>query len=118
MPSQDGMLRNTERPPERERRRNTRTPFDPLLVRLGKDRSGICVDLSAGGALVQLPTEPPKDGQFTLRLEWKDTTVALQARVLRSVQRCVRLESATLARTEYYVALEFVDPTPKASDAI
>ncbi|MDA1183427.1 MAG: PilZ domain-containing protein [Acidobacteria bacterium] len=105
-------------PPVSERRRTARRPIEPLSVRLGRNRHGICVDLSASGALVQLPVAPPTDRQFTARFEWNDTIVALQARVMRSVGRAVRLESATLARTEYSVGLEFVDPTPKAVGAI
>ena len=37
--------------------------------------------------------------------------MTLQARVVMSVQRRVQIESATLARMEHYVAVEFVDPT-------
>ena len=44
--------------------------------------------------------------------------MTLQARVVRSVQRSVQSESATLARTEYYVAIEFLDPTREAIDAV
>ena len=105
-------------PPERDRRRTERVQFEALYVRLAGTRQGILVDLSEGGALVQLSVAPPRDKQFTLEIDWKDRTVQLQARVVRSVPRQVQTESATLARTEYYVALEFVELRAENAAAI
>ena len=100
-----------------DRRGAERTPFEPLRARLGK-REGIVVDLSETGARLQLPVAPPRDGRCSIQIEWRSTIVTLQARVVRSVQRSVQSESATLARTEYYVAIEFLDPTREAIDAV
>ena len=79
---------------------------------------GIIVDLSETGARLQLPVAPPRDRPCSVQIEWRNTIVTLQARVVRSVQRSVQSESATLARTEYYVAIEFLDPTREAIDAV
>jgi c-di-GMP-binding flagellar brake protein YcgR len=105
-------------PPERDRRKAERVSFEPLHIRMDGTRDGIVVDLSEGGALLQTSVAPPKGAQFPIEIEWKNTKVPLQARVVRSVQRQVQLESATLKRTEYYVALEFVDMTPAQSAAV
>lgn len=105
-------------PPERDRRKAERVSFEPLRIRLDGSRDGIVVDLSEGGALLQTSGVLPQDRQFPVEIEWKNTKVPLQARVVRSVQRQVQLESATLKRTEYYVALEFVDMTQKQSGAV
>lgn len=87
-------------------------------MRLGGTRGGILVDLSEGGALLQLSVAPPQERQITVEIEWKNTRVALQARVVRSVQRRVQPESATLVRTEYFVAIEFVAMTRETSAAV
>ena len=105
-------------PPERDRRKAERVSFEPLRIRLDGTRDGIVVDLSESGALLQMSVAPPKDRQFPVEIEWKNTKVELQARVVRSVQRQVQLESATLKRTEYSVALEFADMTLEQSAAV
>ena len=105
-------------PPEPERRKNQRVPLEPLRVRLDRKREGVAIELSEGGALLQLPVAPPKDRQLAVQIEWHDIVVTLPVRVVRSVQRQVQLESATLARTEYYVGLEFQNPTGEATAAI
>jgi len=105
-------------PPERDRRKVERVSFEPLRIRLDRTREGILVDLSEGGALLQLSFKPAQDRQIPVEIEWKNTKVALQARVVRSVQRPVQLESATLKRTEYSVALEFVDMTREQFAAV
>lgn len=105
-------------PPERDRRRTERIPFEPLRMRLGGTREGILVDLSEGGALLQLSIAPPQDDQILVEIEWKSTRVPVQARVVRSVQRHVQLESATLVRTEYFVAIEFLDMMGETSAAV
>jgi c-di-GMP-binding flagellar brake protein YcgR len=105
-------------PPERDRRKTRRVSFEPLRIRLDGIRDGILVDLSEGGALLQVSGALPQDRHFPVEIEWKNTKVPLQARVVRSVQRHVELESATLARMEYHVALEFVEMTRAQSDAV
>jgi c-di-GMP-binding flagellar brake protein YcgR len=105
-------------PPERDRRRTERVGFKPLHVRVDKKHKGILVDLSEGGALLQLPTAPPQVRQITVEIEWRDAPVWVQGRVVRSIQRQVQLESATLARTEYYVAVEFLELAPETAAAV
>lgn len=111
---------NTRRvvPPERDRRRTERVHFEPLRVRVYGNREGILVDLSEAGALVQFPAAPPREEEITLNIEWKDRTVQVQARVVRSTPRRVQLDGATLARTEFYVALEFLEVRPETTAAI
>ena len=106
------MTKRKVAPPERDRRKAERVSFEPLRIRLDGTRDGIVVDLSEGGALLQTSIAPPQDRQFPVEIEWKNTKVPLQARVVRSEQRQVQLESATLKRTEYHVALEFDRMTP------
>jgi hypothetical protein len=62
-------------PPERDRRRTERIPFEPLRVRLGGTREGILVDLSEVGALLQLSIAPPQDHQIAVDIEWQSTRV-------------------------------------------
>lgn len=104
-------------PPD-ERRRGERVYFEPLRVRVYGTREGILVDLSEGGALVLFPTELPVGRDLRLQIEWKDRTVQVEARVKRCLAHPVRLASATLARTHYDVALEFVDLPPETAAAI
>lgn len=101
-----------------ERRRAERVYFEPLRVRVHGTREGILVDLSEGGALVLFPTELPVDLEIRLQIDWKDRTVHIQARVKRCLAHPVRLASATLARTEYDVAVEFVGLPPETAAAI
>ena len=105
-------------PSERDRRRTERVSFKPLSIRLDGAREGILVDLSEGGALLETSLAPPQDRPIAVEIEWKNTSVPLQARVARSVPRKVQLESATLVRTEYCVALEFLNMTPEQSTAV
>ena len=105
-------------PPEGERRKAERVPFEPLRVRLDGTREGILVDISETGALLIMSMSPPRDRKFALKIEYKDTVVQVQARVVRSEERRVQLESATLARKEFNVALEFLDLTPATATAV
>ena len=111
-------MTNLEGPQANERRKAARIPFEPLRVRLDGSREGILIDLSAGGALLVMAMSPPRDDKFRLTIEWQNTTVVVAARVVRSEQRQVRLESATLARKDYNVALAFLDLTPETAAAI
>lgn len=101
-----------------ERRRAERVYFEPLRVRVHGTREGILVDLSEGGALVLFPAELPVDREVVLQIDWKDRTVQAQARVKRCLAHPVRLAGATLARTQYDVAVEFVDVPPDAAATI
>lgn len=105
-------------PLDSERRRAERVYFEPLRVRVHGTREGILVDLSEGGALVLFPAELPVDREVPLQIDWKDRTVHVQARVKRCLAHPVRLATATLARTQYDVAVEFVDVPPDAAATI
>lgn len=72
-------------------------------------REGILIDLSEGGALLLLPRAQDAGKQVSLMIEAGSETVHLSARVIRCTPRPVETESATLARTEYQVAVEFLD---------
>ena len=106
------------RPTPSERRKAARVQFEPLRVRMDRSREGILMDLSEAGALLVMPMSPPRDNKFKLTIEWKNTSVEVAARVVRLEQRQVRLASATLARKDYNVALEFLDMTPDRTVAI
>jgi c-di-GMP-binding flagellar brake protein YcgR len=109
---------NPQPPHPDERRKAARARFEPLRVRLTGSREGILMDLSEGGALLVMATAPPRDNRCTITIEWRNTAVMLAARVVRSEQRQIRLEAATLARKDYNVALEFVDMTPDTASMI
>ena len=101
-----------------ERRRAARTRFEPLRIRLNGSREGILLDLSEAGALLVMAMSPPRDNTFIVTIEWRDTPVVVAARIVRSEQRQVQLESGTMARMDYNVALEFLDVTPATTAAI
>ena len=100
---------------ESDRRHAERVHFEPLRVRVYGTREGILLDLSKGGARVQFPSALPIDSEITLQIDWNARALHVQARVLRCTARRVQLESATLARTEYDVALEFSRVDPEAA---
>jgi len=64
--------------------------------------------------MLWLPTPQILDKAITLQLEWKDQTVLLRARVVRSTPQRVQSRDAVLARTEHQVAVEFRDLSPEA----
>ena len=101
-----------------ERRQAARIRFEPLRIRLNGAREGILLDLSEGGALLVMSMAPPRADTFTVTIEWREAPVVVAARIVRSEQRQVRLESATMARKDYNVALEFLDMTPATTAAI
>ena len=105
-------------PPESERRKAARVYFEPLRVRVRGAREGILVDLSNGGALVLFPVAVAAGETMTLQIEWKDTVLPLNARVKRCLSHPVQLATATMARTLYDLAVEFVDVSPDAAAAI
>ncbi len=91
----------------RERRKAERMRF-ALRVRVNVTREGILVDLSEGGALLLLsrPQDPGK--QISIVIEDREP-LFLAARVVRCTPASVETESATLARKEYHVAVQFLD---------
>jgi hypothetical protein len=104
-------------PPD-ERRRAERVYFEPLRVRVQGMREGILVDLSEGGALVLFPAELPVGREVNLQIEWQHRTLRVPGRVKRCLAHQVRLEAATLARTQYDVAVEFIDVAPETAAVI
>lgn len=104
--------------PASDRRRAERVRPGPLRVRLHRTCEGILVDLSELGALVHLLTEQKPENKVTLHLEWKDETLQLPARIVRSIPYRVQLPTAVLARTGYHVGLEFRDLSQEAAAAL
>jgi hypothetical protein len=98
--------------PGSERRRAVRVRPGPLRVRLHRTCEGILVDISETGALVQVPSSQSPQKTVTLQVEWREAMLPLRARVVRSRAHRVELATATLARAEYQVAVEFADLTP------
>lgn len=78
-------------------------------MRLHRTCEGILVDISASGVLVQVPSSISRDRQVTINLEVGDTPLELRGRVVRSIPHKLQMAEATLARTEYQVAVEFSD---------
>lgn len=91
------------------RRRAARVRPGPLRVRLHRTCEGFLVDISEQGALIQLPLAQTPQKQITLHLDLDSESLELLARVVRSIPHQVQLTSATVARTEYQVAVEFSD---------
>jgi hypothetical protein len=104
--------------PGNDRRRAARVRPGPLRIRLHRTCEGILLDISETGALVQVPTSMPADRAVTLSLESPDTLLRLPGRVVRSSPHQVELASATLARKEYKVAVEFSDIPQDQVDAL
>jgi hypothetical protein len=92
-----------------EQRRSRRVRPGPLRVRLHRTCEGILVDISESGALVQVPWSLSPDRQVTFNLEIGDTPLQLRGRVVRSSPHKLQMAAATLAKTEYQVAVEFND---------
>ena len=91
-----------------DRRRAERIQF-AFRVRVNVTSEGILVDLSEGGALLLLSRAQEAGKQVTLAIESKAETVHLTARVVRLTGLPMETETATLARNEYEVAVEFLD---------
>jgi hypothetical protein len=95
------------------RRRSERVRPGPLRVRLQRALEGILVDISETGALVQVASAILPDREVVLNLEARDSILQLRARVVRSNPHQVQLATATVARREYHVAVEFSDLPPE-----
>ncbi|MBI4888667.1 MAG: PilZ domain-containing protein [Acidobacteria bacterium] len=108
-----------EAPPiESDRRKAARVSFEPMRVRVLGAREGILLDLSEGGALVLFPAAIPVGQTLTLQVEWDNGVLPVPVRVKRCLSRQVQLAAATLARTQYDVAVEFVDLPPDTRAAV
>lgn len=92
-----------------QHRRAPRVRPGPLRVRLHRTCEGILVDISASGALVQVPWSLSPDRQVTVNVDIGDTPLQLRGRVVRSMPHKLQMAEATLARTEYHIAVEFSD---------
>ena len=88
-----------------------------LRVRVNVTRDGILVDLSEGGALLLLSRPQDTDKPITLVIEGREP-IHLAARVVRCTPASVETESATLARKEYHVAVQFLDVGTDAAAAV
>jgi hypothetical protein len=99
-----------------ERRRAVRIEPGPLRVRLSGKWDGILVDISEGGALVQLPVPQTIHTPITLDVEWEHATLQLSGRVVRSSPSPSEAQRNAAGRTDYYVAVEF-EQLPDGSDA-
>lgn len=95
--------------PGGERRRAKRVRPGPLRVRLHRTCEGILVDISESGALVQVPSALSPDRPIVFQLEVGGSPLQLRGRVVRSSPHKLEMAQATLARTEYHVAVEFSD---------
>ena len=104
--------------PTQERRRAIRVHPGPLRVRLHRTCEGFLLNISALGALVRLPSSQTPEKRIKLHLEWDADTLELLARVVRSTPQQMATESATLARTEYQVAIEFSDIPPASASLL
>ena len=100
----------------RERRRAERMRF-ALRVRVDVTREGILVDLSEGGALLLLSRPQDAEKQITLMIEGREP-IHLAARVVRCTPASVETESATMARKEYHVAVQFLNVGPDVAQAV
>jgi hypothetical protein len=106
------MMTHSEHPADLrpgQHRRSPRVHPGPLRVRLHRTCEGILVNISASGALVQVPWSLSPDRQVTFNLEIGDTPLQLRGRVVRSMPHRLQMAEATLGRTEYHVAVEFSD---------
>lgn len=102
----------TDLRPGGEHRRFKRVRPGPLRVRLHRTCEGILVDISESGALIQVPWAMTPDRQVTVNLDIGDTLLQLGGRVVRSSPHRLQMAEATLARTEYQIAVEFSELPP------
>lgn len=105
-------------PPAQERRRAARVSPEPLRVRLHRTCEGFLLNISAVGALVRLPSSQTPEKRIKLHVEWNANIFELTARVVRSTPQQMATESATLARTEYQVAIEFSEIPPASASLL
>lgn len=92
---------------QKNQRKTERVRF-PLPVRINVTCEGRLIDLSEGGALLRVPRHQKPEKQVTLAIQGRET-VHLAARVVRSTPVPVDTRSAPSPRTEYEVAVAFLD---------
>lgn len=95
------------------RPRSLRVSTVSLPVRVG-GTLGRLVNLSATGALVQLPHTLSSDREWLMRIEIEPQPMDLRVRVVRSHAVSVSLPFATWQHQEYAVALAFAELEPGA----
>ena len=88
----------------------------PRSVYLRVDRrDGLVIDISETGVLVRLPVLQTPDALVPISLMWDGASVRMRGRIIRAVPILVEQKSGAPHRTEYLVAVEFVDvPEPAA----
>lgn len=99
------------------RPRSLRVPTVSLPIRVG-GIIGRLVNVSATGALVQLPHTLPSDRELPMRIEMEPQPVEVLVRVVRSHAVSVSLPFATWQHQEYAVALAFAELEPGAEEAL
>lgn len=112
------MMTHSDPPSDARPSRAERVRPGPLRVRLHRACEGILVDISATGALLRVPLALTPDRQITFKLEVEDASLQLSGRVVRSNPQQLQMAHATLARTEYQVAVEFSDLPPEQAAAL
>ncbi len=108
----------TKGDPARERRGEERVRPSPLRIRLHRTCEGILLDISDGGALVQLPSAIAPDKRVTLYLEWQGQTLSLDARIVRSTPHQVELPGGVIARHEYRIGVQFLNLSQKTAAVV
>lgn len=101
------MTNRNDVPTDHNRRTAERIRF-AIRVRVNVTCEGMLVDLSQSGALLRVPRAQEPQRQVTVAIE-AEPPLHLAARVVRCTPVSVETESATLARSEYEVAVEFLD---------
>ena len=99
------------------RPRSIRAATTALPVRIG-GTIGRLVNVSATGALVQLPHSLPSDREWLVRIETQPQAVELRGRVVRSHAVSVSLPGATWQHQEYAVAVAFTELEPRTEEAL
>ena len=103
--------------PAPNRRKTERIPL-VARIRLNVMTEGLLTDLSEGGALLRLRRSQEPDRQVTLTIEEGDGALHLPARIVRSTPVSLHQESATPARTEFQVAVEFLQSSRHSGSAV
>ena len=103
--------------PRSDRRRTKRVTLT-VRIRLGVITDGILMNMSEGGALVRIRRSQEPDRQVTLTIYEGDDALDVPARIVRSTPVQLQTESATLARTEFHVALEFLASSEFSGQAV
>ena len=99
------------------RLRSLRVSTTALPVRIGES-AGRLVNVSATGALVQLPESLTFDQEWTLQIQMESEPVELRVRVVRSHPVSVSLPFDSWVQQKYAVALTFIELDPKQEAAV